>query len=104
MPEGGTLSINLHQKKKNEIEMTFKDTGKGMAEEDKQRLFEPFYSGFKTGKGIGMTVVRRIIDDYNGKIQVTSELDKGTEITILLPQGKLNKKDIVQMKNDKANG
>jgi two-component system sensor histidine kinase PilS (NtrC family) len=104
MPDGGTLSIDLHQKKKNEIEMTFEDTGKGMAEEDKQKLFEPFYSGFKTGKGIGMTVVRRIIDDYNGKIQVTSELNKGTKITILLPQGKLNKKDIIQMENEKVNG
>lgn len=104
MPEGGTLSINLHQKKKNEIELTFKDTGEGMAEEDKQKLFEPFYSGFKTGKGIGMTVVRRIIDDYNGRIHVTSELNKGTEITILLPQGKLNKKDIIQMESEKANG
>jgi two-component system sensor histidine kinase PilS (NtrC family) len=104
MPKGGTLSIDLHQKKKNEIEMVFKDTGKGMAEEDKQKLFEPFYSGFKTGKGIGMTVVRRIIDDYNGKIQVNSELNKGTEITILLPQGKLNKKDIIQMGSEKTDG
>jgi len=104
MPGGGTLTINLHQKKKNEIELTFKDTGQGMAEEDKQKLFEPFYSGFKGGKGIGMTVVRRIIDDYNGKIQVKSELDQGTEITIILPQGKLNKKDIIQMENEKANG
>ncbi|MFC2164254.1 nitrogen regulation protein NR(II) [Acidobacteriota bacterium] len=104
MPGGGILTINLHQRKKNEIELIFKDTGQGMAEEDKQKLFEPFYSGFKTGRGIGMTVVRRIIDDYNGKIHVTSELNQGTEITILLPQGKLNKKDILQMENDKANG
>ncbi len=104
MPEGGTLTINLHQKKKNEIELMFKDTGQGMAEEDKQKLFEPFYSGFKSGKGIGMTVVRRIIDDYNGRIQVTSELNQGTEITIILPQGKLNKKDILQMKSEKTNG
>ena len=104
MPGGGILTINLHQKKKNEIELTFKDTGKGMAEKDKQKLFEPFYSGFKTGKGIGMTIVRRIIDDYNGKIRVESELNQGTEITILLPQGKLNKKDILRMENEKTNG
>ena len=104
MPEGGTLTIDLNQRKKNEIELKVIDSGQGMAKEDKERLFEPFYSGFKTGKGIGMAVVRRIVDDYNGKIQVSSELDKGTEIVILLPQGNLNKKDIVKMEKEKLNG
>ena len=62
------------------------------------------YSGFKTGKGIGMAVVRRIVDDYNGKILVSSELDKGTEIVILLPQGSLNRKDIREMERVNSNG
>lgn len=104
MPEGGTLTIDLNQRKKNEIELKVRDNGRGMAKEDRERLFEPFYSGFKTGKGIGMAVVRRIVDDYNGKIQVSSELDKGTEIVILLPQGNLNKKDILKMEREKLNG
>jgi signal transduction histidine kinase len=94
----------LYQKRKNEIELKFCDTGQGMAQEDKDKLFEPFYSGFKTGKGIGMTVVRRIIDDYNGKIRVTSELNKGTEIAIQLPQGNLNKKDIANLKSKESHG
>lgn len=104
MPEGGTLSIDLKQRKKNEIEINVRDSGRGMAKEDKERLFEPFYSGFKGGKGIGMAVVRRIVDDYNGKIQVSSELDKGTEIAIILPQGNLNKKDIVNLDKERPNG
>jgi two-component system sensor histidine kinase PilS (NtrC family) len=104
MPEGGTLSIDLKQRKKNEIEIKVRDNGKGMAMEDKERLFEPFYSGFKSGKGIGMAVVRRIVDDYNGKIQVSSELNRGTEIAIILPQGNLNKKDIANFKKEKSNG
>jgi two-component system sensor histidine kinase PilS (NtrC family) len=104
MPEGGTLSIDLKQRKKNEIEINVRDSGRGMAKEDKERLFEPFYSGFKGGKGIGMAVVRRIVDDYNGKIQVSSELDKGTEIAIILPQGNLNKKDIVNLEKERPNG
>jgi signal transduction histidine kinase len=104
MPDGGTLTIDLNQRKKNEIELKVKDSGKGMAKEDQERLFEPFYSGFKTGKGIGMAVVRRIVDDYNGKILVSSELDKGTEIVILLPQGSLNKKDIREMERVNSNG
>ncbi len=104
MPEGGTLRIDLKQRKKNEIEINIRDNGRGMAKEDKERLFEPFYSGFKGGKGIGMAVVRRIVDDYNGKIQVSSELDKGTEIAIVLPQGNLNKKDIVNTENERPHG
>jgi len=104
MPEGGALSIDLNQRKKNEIELKVKDNGSGMAKEDQERLFEPFYSGFKTGKGIGMAVVRRIVDDYNGKIHVSSELERGTEIVILLPQGNLNKKEIVNMEREKRDG
>lgn len=104
MPEGGALRIDLKQRKKNEIEINIRDNGRGMAKEDKERLFEPFYSGFKGGKGIGMAVVRRIVDDYNGKIQVSSELDKGTEIAIVLPQGNLNKKDIVNTEKERPHG
>jgi signal transduction histidine kinase len=51
-----------------------------------------------------MAVVRRIVDDYNGKIRVSSELDEGTEIGILLPQGNLNKKDIRKIEREKLNG
>ena len=89
---------------KNEIQINVRDNGKGMAKKDKERLFEPFYSGFKSGQGIGMAVVRRIVDDYNGRIQVSSELDKGTEIAIILPQGHLNKKDIANIEKERPNG
>ena len=85
MPEGGTLAINFTQEKKGGVRIRFTDAGMGMLEEDKKRIFEPFYSGFEKGNGIGMTVVRKIVDDYNGKIQVLSELNKGTEVIILLP-------------------
>lgn len=104
MSDGGTLNIDINQKKKNEIELKVKDNGRGMAKEDQDKLFEPFYSGFKTGKGIGMAVVRRIVDDYNGKIHVSSDIDKGTEIVITLPQGNLNKKDILNIKRERLDG
>ena len=56
-----------------------------MKEEDKDRLFEPFYSGFSAGRGIGMAVVRRIVDDYSGQIEVDSTPGEGTSISIILP-------------------
>lgn len=85
MPEGGELTVDFNPKKKDGIELKFKDTGKGMSEEEKKNIFEPFYSSFSEGNGIGMAVVRRIVDDYNGRIEVHSEINKGTEITITLP-------------------
>lgn len=93
MPDGGTLTVDFTRRKKKGIQMKFADTGKGMGKEERERIFEPFYSGFDTGKGIGMAVVRRIVDDYNGKIHVFSTPNKGTEIVITLPEGNDRKRE-----------
>lgn len=85
MPSGGTITIDLKQEKKNGIQLRFADTGRGMTEEQKRNILKPFYSGFKNGMGMGMSVVRRIIDDYKGNIQVLSRMNKGTEVVITLP-------------------
>jgi signal transduction histidine kinase len=84
MPNGGELTIDLMAEKKT-VKIAFSDTGAGMTDEDKAHIFEPFYSGFENGRGLGMANVRRIIDDYEGRIEVNSELNKGTEILITLP-------------------
>jgi two-component system sensor histidine kinase PilS (NtrC family) len=81
------LTVDFERVKKDEILLRFGDTGIGMAEDKKDRIFEPFYSGFEDGQGLGMAVVRKIVDDYKGKIRVSSEPDRGTEITITLPTG-----------------
>jgi two-component system sensor histidine kinase PilS (NtrC family) len=88
MPAGGTLTIDLLEGK-GEVKIRFADTGVGMTAEDKAHLFEPFYSGFENGRGLGMANVRRIVDDYDGTIDVRSEVDKGTEILISLPHRKI---------------
>ncbi len=67
-------------------EIVFKDNGKGMSPEVKERIFEPFFTSKQTGTGLGMTIVKKIIEDHNGKILVNSELGKGTEISIFLPK------------------
>jgi signal transduction histidine kinase len=85
MPKGGLLRMELEKLKKNSVRMVFADTGVGMSQETKERIFEPFYSGFESGRGLGMAVVRRIVDDYHGTIFLKSELGRGTEIAIVLP-------------------
>ena len=84
MPAGGTLRIDFLEEK-GRLKLLFSDTGMGMTDEDKAHLFEPFYSGFENGRGLGMAGVRRIMDDYDGMIEVNSELNKGAEILIALP-------------------
>ncbi len=85
MPGGGVLNIDFLGPRKSEIELRFSDTGKGMSPEEKEHLFEPFHSGFEGGRGLGLAVVRRIVDDYDGRIDIRSELDHGTEVVITLP-------------------
>jgi two-component system sensor histidine kinase PilS (NtrC family) len=97
MPDGGELSVDFSTDEKGGAILNFSDTGLGMKEEDKDRLFEPFYSGFSAGRGIGMAVVRRIVDDYSGHIEVDSTPGEGTSISIILPP---NSDHTVEMVNE----
>ncbi len=85
MPEGGELRVaTLRQN--GFVMIDFKDTGSGMPDEVKKKLFEPFVThGKKHGTGLGMAIVKKVIDDHKGKIEIESELGKGTSIRIYLP-------------------
>jgi two-component system sensor histidine kinase PilS (NtrC family) len=85
MPEGGRLRLDFPEPRKKEVRIVVADNGRGMTEEDKEHLFEPFFSGFENGRGLGMSIVRKIVEDYDGRIDVRSELNKGTEVLITLP-------------------
>jgi len=87
MPQGGTLGIDLAEHRR-ELRISISDTGRGLSEEEKENLFVPFFSGFENGRGLGMSVVRRIVDDYDGRILVRSSPRKGTTITVVFPQRK----------------
>jgi signal transduction histidine kinase len=84
MPDGGTLAVDFFQEKR-ELRMRFADTGRGMIPEEQEHIFEPFYSRFENGRGLGLAVVQKIVDDYRGKIQVSSGPEQGTEFVITLP-------------------
>jgi two-component system sensor histidine kinase PilS (NtrC family) len=65
--------------------MRFTDTGRGMKEEERANLFQPFRSFFDEGSGIGMAIVYRIVEEHEGRVHVESSPGKGTTITIELP-------------------
>lgn len=90
-PEGGKIQVQILQTE-NEIRLSISDTGKGMDEETQQRLFERFYQGTNDdsipGSGIGMHLVKSIVDLHGGTIRVESKEGKGTNIMLSILLGK----------------
>lgn len=85
MSEGGSLTVTTAEHD-GYVRIDFTDTGSGMPDEVKNHIFEPFMSyGKKHGTGLGMAIVKKVIDDHNGKIEIESAVDKGTIISIYLP-------------------
>jgi K+-sensing histidine kinase KdpD len=85
MPDGGNLKISTF-KSDNMLKIEFTDTGKGMTDAIKSKIFEPFFTaGKKHGTGLGMAIVKKIVEDHQGKIEIESELGKGTTMRIELP-------------------
>lgn len=85
MPNGGTLKVSSQQED-GFVRVEFADNGVGIPDEIKNRIFEPFVShGKKHGTGLGMAIVKKVIDDHKGRIQIESAEGKGTTITVYLP-------------------
>jgi len=67
------------------IVISVKDTGSGIGDEDLSRIFEPFFTTKVTGVGLGLSIIKKIINDHNGEIAVSSSRDGGSEFIITLP-------------------
>jgi signal transduction histidine kinase len=85
MPNGGQLFVLTNVENQNAI-ISVTDTGRGMTEEFKRtRLFQPFATTKKKGIGLGLYSCREIIEQHGGRIEVTSEVNVGTEFRVVLP-------------------
>jgi CheY-like chemotaxis protein len=86
MPEGGTITLGL-QKAEQGVALTVADTGIGMSEEARARCTDPFFSTKKQpGTGLGLAMVDGIVRRHGGKLEIASELGKGSTMKILLPR------------------
>ncbi|HUS09517.1 MAG TPA: ATP-binding protein [Pyrinomonadaceae bacterium] len=83
--EGGTVEIKLMAEKPDRACVQISDTGRGIAQEDIAKVFEPYYSTKETGTGLGLAIVKKAIDDHGGSISVSSKTGSGTTFTIILP-------------------
>lgn len=102
MGEKGSLNISasLTQRfqdpgvksgEKEYAQVEISDTGRGIPREDMDRLFDQFFSRSEGGTGMGLSIVKKIIDDHQGMIQVDSTMDVGTTFTVLIPIWKMEK-------------
>jgi PAS domain S-box-containing protein len=86
MPDGGNLYVKLFRADEKEaIGIDISDTGCGISEAELRTIFRPFYSTKTDGKGLGLPLCRRILDEHGGIIKVESELGKGSTFRVILP-------------------
>ncbi|MBS1549652.1 MAG: HAMP domain-containing histidine kinase [Bacteroidetes bacterium] len=78
------INVDLEQNNKR-ITIVVQDNGVGIPTDMYEKIFEPNFTSKNSGMGLGLTMVRKMIHDYQGEISVDSELDKGTKFTISLP-------------------
>jgi PAS domain S-box-containing protein len=92
-PQGGEINVAA-KRKKDGMEITVQDTGVGIPEEDKSRVFEPFERAqigakeprlSRSGAGLGLSLVKNIIALHGGRVDIESEDKKGTTVTVFLP-------------------
>lgn len=88
-PEGGRVRVSTHRRNENLV-VKVSDTGLGIPKEDLPHVFDRFYRVRRPGKeikgtGLGLPIVSRIVASHSGRIEVESEMDKGSTFTVILP-------------------
>ncbi|ETI68054.1 HAMP domain-containing sensor histidine kinase [Neobacillus vireti] len=91
-PEGKNVTISVVTEKEGYVGFKIQDEGSGMNEDDIPHIFERFYRGDKSrdrktgGVGIGLSIVKALMDAHKGIVKVKSKLNKGTSVTLWFPQ------------------
>jgi signal transduction histidine kinase len=84
MTKGGTLTLQTGEGSEG-VWLSVADTGGGIPQEQINRIFEPFFTTKKKGSGLGLMIVQRIIRAHGGRIELESDLGRGTTFRLWLP-------------------
>jgi signal transduction histidine kinase len=82
--QDGHIKIKL-QGQKDCLHIEIEDNGKGIKKKDLKRIFTPFFSTKPKGSGLGLYVVKKIVEEHQGNVSIESEVGKGTKVKIKLP-------------------
>ena len=86
MPDGGAIIISTQlDLENNEIIVVVLDKGIGIPKKNLERIFNPFFTTKEEGVGLGLSLVHQIIQSHNGKINLESQIGKGTKVIITFP-------------------
>jgi signal transduction histidine kinase len=93
IPRSGVISIETRYiRTAGEVEITFRDTGPGISEEDLSRVFQPFFTTKDKGLGLGLNIINKIVKEHGGHIVLSSRKGEGTEMKLsfpVIPEGAL---------------
>lgn len=85
MPDGGKLTVKTSETK-DRVEIEFRDTGIGIADENMTKLFTPLFTTKAKGIGMGLAICKKIVEEHDGTIDFESKVGQGTTFTIKLPK------------------
>lgn len=82
MPKGGVLSVEFESPQPDRVRMTLSDTGKGMSAQQQLLVFKPFFTTKQGGLGVGLALVKRIMERFQGSVVLTSREQEGTRVSL----------------------
>jgi len=86
MPNGGRIQLStLHDTKQGMVTISVTDSGEGIAEESRDKIFVPNFSTKSSGTGLGLAIAKKIIAEHGGQITFQSTVNKGSTFSIILP-------------------
>jgi len=83
-PPGGAITVKTRPVDSG-VEIAVIDRGAGIADQDRESIFNPFFTTKPDGVGLGLAIVAKIVDEHGGKIAVESEPGQGSVFRVLLP-------------------
>jgi signal transduction histidine kinase len=103
-PEGGTVTIALRHEPDGAV-VTFRDTGSGIPAEEQDKIWLRLYRGDKSrsqrGLGLGLSLVKAMVEAHGGKVTVTSKINEGSEFTVRLPKAAERENPKSEIRNPK---
>jgi two-component system sensor histidine kinase HydH len=84
MPQGGKISIQICSSG-NSVEIFFEDQGEGIAEDILEKIWDPFFTTKSKGTGLGLGIVKNIIESHGGTVQIANGSQSGARVTVKIP-------------------
>src|SRR5262249_31527203 len=94
-----TDTARLGGRTRSVVMLEVNDTGKGIPAEAQERLFDPFFTTKEEGTGLGLSIAARIVEQQGGALQFSTQLNRGTTFTVLLPEAEHHPDEISTQAN-----